>query len=102
MTGDENRFITLNKDKDESVSFGNDKSAKIIWKGTIKLGRIPRHKCWFWSLIIFMIRRFVSAVLGPHSLTGGCGGVWGGFPPPPQIFPGGSKGGSDNFCSPPC
>jgi hypothetical protein len=27
--------------------------------------------CWFWSLIIFVIQRFVSTVLGPHSLMGG-------------------------------
>jgi hypothetical protein len=30
---------------------------------------------WLWSLIIFLIQRFVSAVLGPHSLTGGVGGL---------------------------
>jgi hypothetical protein len=34
--------------------------------------------CWLWSLIIFLIQRFVLVVLGPHSLIGG---VWGCFPP---------------------
>jgi hypothetical protein len=38
MTGDKNRFITLKKEKDGSVSFGNDNSARIIGKGTVKLG----------------------------------------------------------------
>jgi hypothetical protein len=30
--------------------------------------------CLLWSLIIFLIHRFVSTVFGPHSLTGRCGG----------------------------
>jgi hypothetical protein len=57
--------------------------------------------CWLWSLIIFLIQRFVSAMLGPHSLMGG--GV-GGIPPPTTITrgvqggdpppPGGGSGGS--------
>jgi hypothetical protein len=49
--------------------------------------------CWLWSLIIFLIYRFVSAVLGPHSLTGGVGGI-----SPSQMSP---RGGDENFCSPP-
>jgi hypothetical protein len=44
--------------------------------------------CWMWSLIIFLIQMFVSAVLGPHSLTGGVGGI-----SPRKLFPGGSRGG---------
>jgi hypothetical protein len=44
--------------------------------------------CWLWSLIIFLIQRFVSAMLGPHSLTGGVGGI-----SPPQLLLGGSRGG---------
>jgi hypothetical protein len=38
MTGDKDIFVTLKKEKDGSVSFGNDNSTKIIGKGTIKLG----------------------------------------------------------------
>jgi hypothetical protein len=38
MTGDKNIFITLKKERDGSVSFGNDNSTKIIGKGTVKLG----------------------------------------------------------------
>jgi hypothetical protein len=38
MTGDKNRFITLKKERDGPVSFGNDNSAKIIGKGTVKIG----------------------------------------------------------------
>jgi hypothetical protein len=38
MTGDKNIFITLKKERDGSVSFGNENSTKIIGKGTIKLG----------------------------------------------------------------
>jgi hypothetical protein len=49
---------------------------------------------------IFLIQRFVSVVLGPHSLMGGCGGDL----PPPQLSPGGSRGGGGGatiFVSPP-
>jgi hypothetical protein len=53
--------------------------------------------CCFWILIIFLIQRFFSSMLGPHSLKGGVGGI----PPPAQLLSGGSKGGGDNFCSPP-
>jgi hypothetical protein len=35
---DKNKFATLRKENDGSVSFGNDNLAKIIGKGTIKLG----------------------------------------------------------------
>jgi hypothetical protein len=35
MTGDKDRFLTLRKESDGSVSFGNDDSAKIIGKGTV-------------------------------------------------------------------
>jgi hypothetical protein len=38
MTGDEDRFITLEKEIDGSVSFGNDNSAKIIGKCIVNLG----------------------------------------------------------------
>jgi hypothetical protein len=45
MTGDKNKFITWNKEIDRPVSFGNDNSANIIGKGTIKLGsKDPRKK----------------------------------------------------------
>jgi hypothetical protein len=35
MTGDRDKFLTLRKERDGSVSFGNDDSAKIIGKGTV-------------------------------------------------------------------
>jgi hypothetical protein len=38
MTGDRDRFLTLRKERDGLVSFGNDDSAKIIGKGTIRIG----------------------------------------------------------------
>lgn len=38
MIGDKDRFVTLKKERDGSVSFENDNSTKIIGKGTIKLG----------------------------------------------------------------
>jgi hypothetical protein len=38
MTGDRDRFLTLRKERDGSVSFGNNDSAKIIRKGTVKIG----------------------------------------------------------------
>jgi hypothetical protein len=52
--------------------------------------------CWLWSLIIFLIQRFVSVVLGPHSLMGGVGGDF-----PPTTVTRGVQGGVENFCSPP-
>jgi hypothetical protein len=38
MTGDKDKFLTLRKERDGSVSFGNDDSAKIIGKGTVRIG----------------------------------------------------------------
>jgi hypothetical protein len=38
MTGDRDMFLTLRKERDGSVSFGNDDSAKIIGKGTVRIG----------------------------------------------------------------
>jgi hypothetical protein len=35
MTSDRDEFLTLRKERDGSVSFGNDDSTKIIGKGTI-------------------------------------------------------------------
>jgi hypothetical protein len=35
MIGDKDKFLTLRKEKNESVSFGNDNSSKIIGEGTI-------------------------------------------------------------------
>jgi hypothetical protein len=37
MTGDQNKFINLNR-KDRNVAFEDDSSAKILGKGVIKLG----------------------------------------------------------------
>jgi hypothetical protein len=38
MTGDKKKFLTLKKEQDGSVSFGNDNSSRIIGKGIVKLG----------------------------------------------------------------
>jgi hypothetical protein len=38
MTVDRDMFLTLIKERDGLVSFGNDDSAKIIGKGTIRIG----------------------------------------------------------------
>jgi hypothetical protein len=38
MTGDEDTFLTLIKEIDGSLSFGNDDSTKIIGRGTIIIG----------------------------------------------------------------
>jgi hypothetical protein len=35
MTGDRDKFLTLQKERDGSVSFGNDDSSKIIGKRTV-------------------------------------------------------------------
>jgi hypothetical protein len=39
MTSDRKKFLTMKKERDESISFGNNHSAKIIGRGTINLGR---------------------------------------------------------------
>jgi hypothetical protein len=38
MTGDRDKFLTLIKERDGLVSFGNHDSAKIIGKGTVRIG----------------------------------------------------------------
>jgi hypothetical protein len=38
MTDDRDMFLTLRKERDGSVSFGNDDSAKIIGKGIVRIG----------------------------------------------------------------
>jgi hypothetical protein len=38
MTCDKDKFLTLRKERDGSVSFGNDDSTKVIGKGTIIIG----------------------------------------------------------------
>jgi hypothetical protein len=38
MTGDRDRFLNLRKERDGSVSFGNDDSTKIIGKGIVRIG----------------------------------------------------------------
>jgi hypothetical protein len=38
MTGDKDKFLTLRKERDGSVFFGNNDSTKIIGKGTIRIG----------------------------------------------------------------
>jgi hypothetical protein len=39
MTGDKEMFITLEKERDGSVSFGNDNSTKFIGKDTMNIRR---------------------------------------------------------------
>ena len=38
MTGDKNRFLSLNKEKEGSSMFGNDHAPKILGKGMVSLG----------------------------------------------------------------
>jgi hypothetical protein len=38
MTGDRDKFLTLRKERNGSVSFGNDNSTKIIREGTVRIG----------------------------------------------------------------
>ena len=38
MTGDKDKFLTLRKEKNGSVSFGNDNSSKIIGEGIVRIG----------------------------------------------------------------
>jgi hypothetical protein len=38
MTGDEDKFLALRKERDGSISFRNDDSTKIIRKCTIRIG----------------------------------------------------------------
>jgi hypothetical protein len=38
MAGDKNNFMTLKKEQDGLVSFGNDNSTRIIGRGTINIG----------------------------------------------------------------
>jgi hypothetical protein len=38
MTGEKNRFLTLKKEQDGSISFGNDNSTRIIGRGIVNLG----------------------------------------------------------------
>jgi hypothetical protein len=38
MTSDKNKFLTLRKEQDGSISFGNGNSTRIIGKGTVNLG----------------------------------------------------------------
>ena len=38
IIGDEDKFLTLRKERDGSISFGNDDSMRIIGKGTTVIG----------------------------------------------------------------
>jgi hypothetical protein len=38
MTGNSDKFLTLRKERNGSVPFGNDNLAKIIGEGTIRIG----------------------------------------------------------------
>jgi len=38
MIGDKDKFLTLKNERDGSISFGNDNSAKIIGRGIVNLG----------------------------------------------------------------
>jgi hypothetical protein len=39
MTGDKDKFLTLQKEKNGPVSFRNDNSSKIIREGTVRVGK---------------------------------------------------------------
>ena len=38
MTVDSDKFLTLRKERDGSVSFGNDESTRIIGRGIVRIG----------------------------------------------------------------
>jgi hypothetical protein len=38
MIGDKEKFLTLQKERNGSVYFGNDNSSKIIGEGTVRIG----------------------------------------------------------------
>jgi hypothetical protein len=38
MIGDKDMFLTLKKERDVSISFGNDDSSRIIGKGVVRIG----------------------------------------------------------------
>ena len=38
MTGDQNKFLSLKKEKGGNVTFGDNAFAKVVGKGTISLG----------------------------------------------------------------
>jgi hypothetical protein len=38
MTCDEEKFLTLRKERDGSISFANDDSSRIIGRGTVRIG----------------------------------------------------------------
>jgi hypothetical protein len=40
MTGDDDMFLTLRKERDGSVSFGNSHLARIIGRGTVRIGNM--------------------------------------------------------------
>jgi hypothetical protein len=48
MTGDEDKFLTLIKERDGSVSFGNDDSTKSLEEAQSELEiRIPRQRMFY-------------------------------------------------------
>jgi hypothetical protein len=59
MTGDRDKFLTLRKERNGSVSFGNDDSAKIIGKGTVQIGN-KNEKAENVLLVEYMKHNFLS------------------------------------------
>jgi hypothetical protein len=48
MTGDKDKFLTLKKERDGSVSFGNETHPELLEKGHLSLEvRMPRHKMFY-------------------------------------------------------
>ena len=43
MTGDRDNFLTLQKERNGSVSFGNDNSTKIIREGIVRIGNKDKN-----------------------------------------------------------
>jgi hypothetical protein len=61
MTGDRDRFLTLRKERDGSVSFGNDDSTKIIGKCTTRIEN-KNTKAENFLLVEYMKHNILSVI----------------------------------------
>jgi hypothetical protein len=71
MTGDKDKFLTLRKEKNGLVSFGNDNSSKIIGEGTIRIGN-KNEKVQNVLLVEYMkhnLLRVIQMCYQGHKLT---------------------------------
>jgi hypothetical protein len=70
-------LVFKNEGEDEKFSRSKkDHSPTDTTRDGVVVMNLQVGDCWLWSLIIFMIQMFVSVVLGPHSIMGGCGGAY--------------------------